>query len=103
MAGVKTQKSSAGHKSAPRRPKDYVAPAKVIDLTHLGGAIPTERILPKLPTTDAEKAAVTAYDAAVKALQQCKPGDNAAEAKLSVSYQRLVQLGLRRQLRGKRR
>lgn len=102
MAGVKTERSSAGHIKPPRRPKDWVAPAKVITFRQTG-PVPTGPILAKVAETDEEKAAVAAYDAACKALGSCKPNDKGAEKSRSVAYQRLVQLGLRPQVRGRMR
>ena len=102
MAGVKAERSSAGHKKAPPRPKDWVAPPKVIRIK-ASGSPATAPILAKVPQTDEEKAALTAYDAACKNLASCKPGDSSAEQKRGVAYQRLVQLGLRPQVRGRMR
>lgn len=106
MAAVKTERSTAGHKTAPRRPKDWVAPAKVIRVSGnpavqatLSGQ-PIPRII---PGSDDTKKAVADYDAACKALGQCKPNDTGAENKRQVAYQRLVRLGLAPQVRGRRR
>lgn len=100
MAGVKAERSSAGHKKAPQRPKDWVAPAKVVTFKH-SGPVPTAPITAPVAETDEEKAAVVAYNAACKALAQCKPNDKGAEKQRSVAYQRLVQLGLAPQVRGR--
>ena len=102
MAGVKTERTIAGHRTAPKRPKDWVAPTKVI--TCKGSApVPTAPIPAKVAQTDEEKAAVLAYDAACKALGQCKPNDTGAEKARAVAYRRLVRLGLRPQVRGRYR
>lgn len=102
MAAVKTERRTAGFVTPPKRPKDWVAPAVVIRVS--GSApVPTEPIPQRQPQTDEEKAAMTAYDAACKALGQCKPNDTGAENARGVAYARLVRLGLRPQLRGRYR
>lgn len=109
MAAVKTERTLAGQKTPPKRPKDWVAPPKVITCRVPGGQAPVGVLKMgaswdrRQPQNDEEQAAVTAYDAACKALAQCKPGDSGAENKRAVAYQRLVQLGMRPQVRGRRR
>lgn len=106
MAGVKTERSAAGHKTPPRRPKDWVAPVKRI-VIGLPKGHPGFDFTPAVPVkearTDDEKAAVVAYEAAMKSLNQCKPNDTGAENARQVAYQRLVRLGLRPQVRGRLR
>ena len=108
MAGVKTGKASGnqpGQKSAPKRPKDWVAPARVIKVTVGSPVIAKVTATPtaRLATTDEEKKAVAEYDAACKLLAGCRPNDRGAEGKRGVAYQKLVQQGLRPQVRGKYR
>lgn len=107
MAGVKTERSAAGHKTAPRRPKDWVPPVRVIRPGGNPGVQSEVRVGSywgfRQPQTDAEKSAVTAYDAAVKALAKAVPNDRKAEGAVAVTYRRLVQLGLRPQVRGRYR
>lgn len=103
MAGVKTERTTAGHKTQPKRPKDWVAAPKVIRVSLPKGYIPTPftaAIPAKQPRTPDEQSAVAAYDAACKALASCKPNDRGAEGRRAVAYQKLVQLGLRPQVRG---
>ena len=108
MAGVKTGKAGGnqpGQKSAPKRPKDWVAPAQVVRVTPGSPVIAKVTGTPTLrvATTDDEKRAVTEYDASCKLLAGCRPNDRGAEGKRSVAYQSLVQKGLRPQVRGKYR
>ena len=105
MAAVKTERATAGHHTAPRRPKDWVAPARVIKVTPGTPAIAkvTETPTLRLAVTDDEKRAVADYDASCKLLAGCRPNDRGSEGKRSVAYQKLVQLGLRPQVRGKYR
>lgn len=105
MAAVKTERSTAGHKTPPKRPKDWVAAPKVITakgspyiLSTLTPAIPAPE-----PRNDEEKSAVIAYDAAMKRVAKAAPNDKGAEGALTVAYTRLVQLGLRPALRGRYR
>ena len=106
MAAVKTERSSAGHKTAPRRPKDWVAPAEVITTkpsTAVKATRSSQPITARQPETDEERSAVFAYEAAVKRVAKAAPNDRGAEGALSVAYSRLVQLGLRPALRGRYR
>ena len=106
MAAVKTERSTAGHKTPPKRPKDWVAPVKVIAFKgtrSLGSVAPGATFTAKPAETDEEKSAVIAYDAAVKRIAKAAPNDKGAEGALTVAYTRLVQLGLRPALRGRYR
>jgi hypothetical protein len=105
MAGVKTERTTAGHKTPPKRPKDWVAPTKVVRAKGNPAvrSVVTGSIPGIIPGSDDTKKAVADYDAACKALAGCRPNDRGAENKRHVAYQRLVQLGLRPQVRGRYR
>lgn len=43
---------------------------------------------------DEQKAAQSAYDAATRKLQGCKPNDKDAESAFAIAYKRMVDVGL---------
>ena len=66
-------------------------------------AIPTAPILRPEAKTDEERKAVSEFDAARVRLLKYISGDKGAERVYGIAYQKLVQLGLAPQLKGKYR